>query len=190
MIFKEDQPEEFYRKLLLLDKVKPLLNNDEKQYIFDKGDCWDILFKDKRAHRFCLEYALYFLNNISPEDYLIPKVTKRFFEGEKYIAINAGSAFLYIKHILRDTWPEAETSLLNNQIYAFKYIQEYKKKPWSEAEHLFISDPYYAYHYASTILKDRWPEAENVILSIMGLRNDYIKFLKKINKFHEIEHLL
>lgn len=47
LVFKKDQSEEYYRKLLLLEKVKPRLQYLEKQYIFNCGYCHDLLSKDE-----------------------------------------------------------------------------------------------------------------------------------------------
>lgn len=108
--YTENQSEEFYRKLLLLDKLKTILSIDEKQCIFDKGYCWGILFKDKESPSLCYYYSINVLRGPFPE-------------GEKYIARDMVYAYYYATVILKDRFIEGE-----EQITKHPLIQVYLRK--------------------------------------------------------------
>lgn len=57
MTINLNDSEDYYRKLLLLDKMKPSLNFIEKAYIFKKEYCWDILKHDKDYPYFLYSYT-------------------------------------------------------------------------------------------------------------------------------------
>lgn len=80
---EKDQPEEYYKKLLLLNKVKPTLRQEHKCYIFNQRYCWDILFKDEEAPNLCFNYVKKVLKGPFPK-------------GEEYMA---KSYFLYSAYI-------------------------------------------------------------------------------------------
>lgn len=94
MIFKYHQSEEYYRKLLLLSKIKreSYLFID-KQYIFDKGYCWDILLKDKNSPWLCCNYARNVLNGEFPE-------------GEHFINKNEQARYSYLNFVLKKRYAE------------------------------------------------------------------------------------
>lgn len=105
-----NQSPEYYKKLLLLDKIKQNMLLREKQYIFNQGYCWNILFNDKDATTLCYEYSSF--------------IGKRFPEGEKYILKNLNIALNYYhKNLSHKRWPELE-SIIDISITAYYYCYE------------------------------------------------------------------
>lgn len=102
MIIKFDEPEEYYRKLLLLNKIKPCLSHLDKQYIFNKGFCWDVFFKDKFISHLCYGYAIAY--------------DKRIPEGESYILESAELSYMYARNIIKGRWAEAEALLMGSSL--------------------------------------------------------------------------
>lgn len=95
---KVNQSEEYYRKILLLDKLKPFLSILNKQYIFFENYCWDILLKDSMAPSLCFWYSFH-------------RLKKPFPEGEKYISEDAMLSYHYSKFILKDRFLLAEEKI-------------------------------------------------------------------------------
>lgn len=136
--FKKRQSEEYYRKLLLLNKVKPFLDFEQKQYIFNKSFCHDILFNDKDVTELCYVYAVKILKGPFPEGeiyisknviysyYYAVKILKDRFElGESIISESIVYSLSYVTEILHDRFPLAESNIFNSG-YKMEYIDYLK----------------------------------------------------------------
>lgn len=64
-----NQPEEYYKKLLLIHKLKNNLTQKDIEYIFKHGYCWDIIFKIKSpsVSSMIINYIRYYHKDILPE---------------------------------------------------------------------------------------------------------------------------
>lgn len=171
--FKEDQTEEYYRKLLLLNKVKPFLKTSQKFYIFKLGFCWNLLFKDEDGPSLCYDYA--------------KRVLKTFFpEGEKIIATDPFYSYMYAKHILKSPFRLGEKAISCNCPYAYLYAKDVLKGRFLEGEKAIASTALHARIYAMHILHDRFPLGELAIINSQH-KELYLRFLRKIGKEYELK---
>lgn len=105
--FKFNQSEEFYRKLLLLDKLKKELLPEKKNYIFEQGHCWDLLLKEndeELVEKLTFNYVAFCAKKPVPE-------------LEPYFCKNALCAFAYASRILKDRFPMGEIAIKKNKVY-------------------------------------------------------------------------
>lgn len=123
--FEQGHSEEYYRKMLLLDKFNGFLQNYHKQYIFNMRYCWDILFKDQDIASLCYGYAKW-------------HIKKPFPKGEPYIATEATYAYYYAVDVLRGPFLLGEKTILESPYssdYSFlKYNYRIKYNLSSENE--------------------------------------------------------
>lgn len=164
------QKEDYYRKMLLLDKVKPRLCLHDKQYIFNRRYCWDILFKDSNISKLAFMYARDILKGPFPE-------------GEQYILKSPRYAAYYAIMILKTPWPEAEDIISTDSYFTCLYIKHVlKKEPFPKGEKIISTNPNKSIWYVEYVLKDRFPLAEETILNSM-YKEYYLKLLETYAKY-------
>lgn len=187
----KNSEEEYYRKLLLLNKVKPHLSLADKQVIFDDGYCWDLLFKDKCGAKLAYDYAI-----------LTKK--KRFPEAEDTISKSVIYSYKYAFDALHDVFPLAHSLFLQNfekdtrfRLVFYDYIEQFYRKLNATDKDFLIqaenvmsdNDIILAYRYAKNISQKRLlPENEKKLLFVsLSLRIGYARYIIK-GRWPEIEN--
>lgn len=108
---KFNSSEEYYRKQLLLDKVKPCLNLIDWETIFFEGKCWNLFKNYPYVSSFFYNYCLYINER------------KRIPEYEYFLnSAPDNILFRYTKNIVGGSFPEFEDKLLHGD-----YSSLYKK---------------------------------------------------------------
>lgn len=166
--FKYNQSEEYYKKLLLLDKVKPSLDLSYKEYIFEKNYCWDILLKDKKyASHFAYMYIAEF-NKAVPD-------------LEPYLAKESVYAYYYAKNILKGRFLLGEELIFSD--HKHNYIIEYlddcnNSKPIEEWEYkLHDCNAYVQIAYSIFIKKRPFIKNKSILSESKDLNRIYNNFL-------------
>ena len=85
-------------------------------------------------------------------------VCKLIEEINKYGIIRA--LYLYVRHIIKGRWPEAEPYIKKDPEWAEYYAIDIIRGRWPEAEPYIMRDPHWTYRYAIYVIRGRWPEAE------------------------------
>jgi hypothetical protein len=91
----------------------------------------------------------------------------------------------YVIKITKKPFPEKEWLIAQNAAYAYHYALDILKGRFEKGEDTISKDAFYSFHYASRILKDRFKKGEEIIIKDGLWLNEYIKFLKSINKLNE-----
>lgn len=171
---KLGQSEEYYRRKLLMEKIKGnYLGIYDYLYIFHRDMCWDILLKNDEISP-TLAYS-YCENKIKGRDTFL----------EQYILKNKIITFQYIVYVIKERWPEAEEIIIKEEWMIMPYIEGIIKGPWPEAEPIIACSDKDSFTYADSILNDRFPAGEFTIMSSPWYKRKYITFLKHINKYEE-----
>ena len=174
LIFRPNQSEEYYRKLLLLDKIKKHVNIQEKSYIFNQKMCWDILLKDDDVSYLACTYA--------------DRLQKRIPELEKYILQSTRMIYLYAFGVIEGRWFEAEDHFIKNAkvLDILEYNLYIMRKRWPEVEKYYLKSPRILLSYVINIIEDRFVEGEEVLLN-SSCRMQYLNFLRQIGKLNELD---
>jgi len=108
-------------------------------------------------------------------------------EFEDIIAQSEKVSYDYASFVLKGPFPRGENTLAQDSNYAYLYARDIIKGPWPKGEPTIATDFWSSNRYAQDVLKDRFIKGEDAIINSPKKRyfEDYINFLKSINKLDE-----
>ncbi|MEM3509399.1 MAG: hypothetical protein QXN52_08925 [Nitrososphaerota archaeon] len=107
-------------------------------------------------------------------------------KGEDAIAQDLYYSYLYAKDVLHKPFPKGESAIAQDPRLIYYYAKDVVRgKVSDELEEIIASYGYYALKYARDILKSRFIKSERVIIKNREYLNQYVDFLRSINKLDE-----
>jgi|GEM_PF-3474330 len=87
-----------------------------------------------------------------------------------------------VKSKIKDEW---EDIIIQDADVTYWYVRDVIRDPLPKGEDIMSKDAIVGFYYAKNILRDRFIKGEKIIIKSESYLNEYIKFLKKINKLDE-----
>lgn len=165
------QDENYYKKILLLDKLNKNLTYMDKRDIFMKGYCWDIILKSSIAYPLVYEY---FLLALGHQKEILNKTNIVYLK--KYLETNAYLSYFYACYISNSRLPKSEDALSKEPFYAYQYAKYVLKHRFKKAESAILASEH-AVDYIIHVVKEPWPNKSEIHFQDKGDLTRYNMFI-------------